>query len=201
MKLLQSLAGKKGFSLSARKLMFAGGMASVLLSASGARADVVKTFDLNGDFQFPAVRAFTGTLVFDFTHDALDSLNIVVDGLPAYNLSPSLHFAGKEAIVDAFDSSGDMLTLMFATSQAGSLKGFVSGAIFGGDAPISNQTGVIGVLINASGSVVLDPPSDPGVGAAGAVPETSTWAMMLLGLMGLGFAAKAKRGSGFASRA
>ena len=44
-------------------------------------------------------------------------------------------------------------------------------------------------LSDAGGSVfTLAPPVDPGVGSVIAVPEASTWAMMLLGFAGLGYA-------------
>jgi hypothetical protein len=44
-------------------------------------------------------------------------------------------------------------------------------------------------LSNAGGSVfTLTPPIDPGIGWVIAVPEASTWAMMLLGFAGLGYA-------------
>jgi PEP-CTERM motif len=44
-------------------------------------------------------------------------------------------------------------------------------------------------LSNAGGSVfTLTPPVDPGIGWVIAVPEASTWAMMLLGFAGLGYA-------------
>jgi hypothetical protein len=42
---------------------------------------------------------------------------------------------------------------------------------------------------SGSGSVItLAPPGDPGIGSIIAVPEPSTWAMMLLGFAGLGYA-------------
>ena len=75
-----------------------------------------------------------------------------------------------------------------------------------------------GVLLGATGKVtrdpsnpaILDPPPpiidppppviDPPPTTPAAVPELSSWAMMLLGLAGLGLAAKRRRALGFLGR-
>ena len=67
--------------------------------------------------------------------------------------------------------------------------------------------GLTGLLLGAIGEVtrdpsdpvILDPPRqiDPPDPPTLAVPELSTWAMMLIGLAGLGLAAKGRRALGF----
>jgi hypothetical protein len=169
--------------------------ALLLLMGSGAEADVVKTFDLSGSFQIPAL-TFTGTMNFDFTNDTAESADITVNWLPAYNQNPSLRFAiwTNEAVVDVFDSSGDMLTLMFTIPRLGTLAGFDGGAIVGGLALIANGTEIPGFLFNPTGAITLDP---PGPVITASVPEPSTWALMLLGFAGLGVAACSRRAIGF----
>ena len=169
-------------------------MAALLLVGSGAKADVVETFDLSGSFQFPA-RTFMGAIDFDFSNDGwtAKSADVTVDGLPAYDQSPALRFAisGSPAVVDVFDSTGDVLTLMFAVSPSGTLTTFKGGMIAGGEASFGNQTGVQGVLLYPTGSLTLGAVASDPVPAA-SVPEASTWAMMLLGFVGLGLGAAAR---------
>jgi hypothetical protein len=73
--------------------------------------------------------------------------------------------------------------------------------IIGGLAVSGLGTGVPEVLLDATGVIALDPSDppipDPPDPPTLAVPELSTWAMMLLGLAGLGFAAKRRRAIGF----
>jgi hypothetical protein len=171
--------------------------ALLLLMGSGAEADVVKTFDLSGSFQLPAL-TFTGTMNLDFTNETAESVEVTVNGLPAYNQSPSLRFATftDEAVVDVFDSSGDMLTLDFAIPKLGTLAGFSGGVnvIVGGLALFPSGTEIPGFLFNPTGSMTLDP---PGPVITASVPEPSTWVMMLLGFAGLGAAACGRRAIGF----
>jgi hypothetical protein len=171
--------------------------ALLLLTGSGAEADVVKTFDLSGSFQTPAL-TFTGTIDFDVTNDTAESADITVNGLPAYNQNPSLRFAiwTDEAVVDVSDSSGDSLTLDFGLSKLGTLLDFNGGVnvIVGGLALFPSGTEIPGFLFDPTGSMTLDP---PGPVITASVPEPSTWAMMLVGFAGLGLVAGGRRAIGF----
>ena len=129
-------------------------------------------------------------------------------GAPVFNESPApqLAFARSNlAVIDASNSIGDTLTLAFATAEAASLAGFDEGGIDGGEVIFSGLTGVllspIGVVTrDLSDPAILDPPppiTDPPDPPTLAVPELSTWAMMLIGLAGLGLAAKGRRALGF----
>jgi PEP-CTERM motif len=172
--------------------------ALAMIAASVAEADVVRTFDLSGRFQVPAL-TFTGTMNLDLTSDTAESVDITVNGLPVYNQSPSLRFATftAEAVVDVFDSSGEMLTLDFAIPKLGTLAGFNGGAIVGGLALFASGTEIPGFLFNPTGLITRDPADPPDPVTAASVPEPSTWVMMLLGFAGLGAAACGRRAIGF----
>jgi hypothetical protein len=189
--------------------------ALALIAAPAAKADLVETFNLSGNFGsfFGPPVAFTGAINLDFSsnfaEETLQSMTITVDGRPIFNLSPSLGLAisASQGIINESNSSGDMLSLTFATPSPGPWAGFNQEAIAGGQVIFG---GVTGVLLGATGEVtrdlsdkailapsIIDPPPpiiDP---PTLAVPELSTWAMMLIGLAGLGLAAKGRRALGF----
>ena len=189
--------------------------ALALIAASGAKADVVETFHLSGNFGSfvgPLV-PFTGTVNLDFSNnfanETLKSIKISVQGRPVFNQSVSLSVTPSVGIIGASNSAGDTLALWFAAPQSGTWAGFNAGEVSFGDVIFG---GLTGLLLGATGEVtrdlsdpailappppIIDPPppiTDP---PTLAVPELSTWAMMLLGLAGLGFAAKRRRAIGF----
>jgi hypothetical protein len=185
-------------------------VALALIPASGAKADVVETFNFSGHltnlFGGPPA-AFSGTLDLDFSNDftsyTFDSLDFNVQGriftqiFSPPSLDPSL------ASIYATNSANDRLTLFFTTPK-GTWVGFNQGTITTGQLVASN-----GFYFGASGVVTRDsldpqilapPPLDPPPLTdppphitTAAVPELSTWAMMLIGLAGLGIAAKRRR--------
>jgi hypothetical protein len=180
------------------RLGSASATAALLLAGSGAKADVIETFDLSGSFLFPMspTRTFTGTIDFDFPDGTansvtLKSVDITVDGLPAYDQSPSLGFGRSvyQAVVNAYDNSGDLLTLTFTIPYLQTLASFDEGRIVDGLAVYGGGTGN---LLTATGNITLDP-ATPGPITAATVPEASTWAMMLLGFAGLGLGAAARQ--------
>ena len=207
MKQSDSLAGGQAlFSLWTSRFASATVLAVLALIAAPAAKAEVWTFDVSGSFQFPE-DGFTGTINVDFTNPTnptVKSMSITVQGLPAYNQSPILSFAipGNQAVVEAGDGSlFDVLTLTFTTPDFDTLASFHGGVIIGGLAVSGLGTGVPEVLLDATGVIALDPSDppipDPPDPPTLAVPELSTWAMMLLGLAGLGFAAKRRRAIGF----
>jgi hypothetical protein len=164
--------------------------ALALIAVPAAKADVVETFDLSGSFLFPAA-TFTGTVDLDFTNNTATSVDVTVyvtaDGLPAYNQSPSLFLiSGGQAVLKASNSTGDVLTLMFTVPHQGTLKDFTGGTIAGSEAGFGGTC----CLFDPKGFITPDP-SNPVTPAT--APEPSTWAMMLLGFIGLGLAAKGRR--------
>jgi hypothetical protein len=189
--------------------------ALALIAASGAKADVVETFNLSGSFNSflgPLV-PFTGTVDLDFSNDfaveTLQSITICVQGRPVFNQSVSLSVSPSVGIIGASNSAGDTLSLWFAAPQSGTWAGFDAGEVSFGDVIFG---GLTGLLLGATGDVTRDL-SDPAILAppppiieppppitSAAVPELSTWAMLLLGLAGLGLAAKGRRALGFLGR-
>ena len=184
--------------------------ALLLLMGSGAKADHLETFDLSGDLNtfFGTPVAFTGTVNLDFTNDFADdtvkSIQITVQGHPVFTLNPSLVLsASTTGTIQVSDGANDMLTLLFDTPSPGAWTGFNTGKIFFGDVVFGGLTGSLlgagGVLTRTSGPAIIDPPPtviiDPPPPPTAAVPELSTWTMMLVGLAGLGLAAKGRRAS------
>ena len=165
-----------------------------------------------GSFSGP-LAAFTGTIDLDFSNDFTElhyeSMKISVQGR-ARRLQPSVSLSVSPSVgfIDASNSANDTLALLFAAPQSGTWAGFNQGKISFGEVVFGN---VPGVLLGATGVVTRDPsdlailaarnrpaaarnrPADP---TTLAVPELSTWAMMLLGLAGLGLAAKRRRAFG-----
>ena len=174
--------------------------ALAIFAASGAKADVLEIFKLSGSFGNISgpLTSFSGTVNLEFSNDfateTLTSIKISVQGRTAvFSQRASLSVTPSVGFIDAFNSAGDRVELWFAAPQSGTWAGFNAGKISFGEVFFGN---VPGVLLGATGNVtrdlshsailappppVLDPP-DP---TTPAVPELSTWAMMLLGLVGL----------------
>jgi hypothetical protein len=174
--------------------------ALLLLMGSAARADVMETFNLSGSLNslpFGSPVSFSGTIDVDFTDNftgfTMKSLNITLDGRSVFNQALSLSVNPSPGIIAASNSTSDTLTLWFNTPQAGTWTGFNTGQIFFGDVVFGDLTGS---LFGADGVITRDP-SDPAILTSAAVPELSTWAMMFLGLAGLGFAARGRRALAF----
>lgn len=206
------------------------GAALLLLTASGAKADVVETFHLSGDLNtfFGAPTAFTGTISLDFTsdfaHDTVTSIQVTVQGHPVFKQNPSVVLsASTTGTIRASNSANDVLMLLFTTPLPGAWTGFDSEQIFFGDVVFGGLTGSLlgadGVMTRTSGPAIIDPPPPPVIGSpppiidppppiidppppvpTAAVPELSTWTMMLVGLAGLGLMAKGRRALAFLGR-
>jgi hypothetical protein len=193
--------------------------ALALIATPAAKADVVEVFRLSGNLTTflgplgPLV-PFSGTIDLDFTNDFTSytaSGAITVQGRSSVFNQVFLTVSPSLGTITASNSAHDTLALWFLAPSSGTWAGFNAGGIFLGDATFGDATGA---LFGASGNVrrdlskpaILDPPPPvvdppPPIGDPPpptlAVPELSTWAMMLLGLAGLGFAAKRRRALGF----
>ena len=202
------VGGRKSFPSGASRFASASVVAAVLLfTGSATKAKVVpETFNLSGSFAIPSRVAFSGTIDLDFTNnftqETVVSVSINVTGRPLFK-SKSLTFAlsGNPAVVDASNSSGDMLVLMFNINPLHpfTFDDFNEGAIAGGQVIFG---GFSGFLFDPTGfatrdpldAPIIEPSSDPPTATA---PELSTWTMMLVGLAGLGLVAKGRRALAF----
>jgi hypothetical protein len=214
MKQVNAEAGGRKFPSGARRFASASAAAALLLlMGSAARANVVaETFDLSGSLNTllgPLV-PFNGEINVDFTNgfadDTVTSIQITVQGRPVFNQSPSLNLAMSAiGVIGASNSSGDVLSLMFTTPNSGTWNGFDDGTIVSGEVVYGDLTGILlgatGIITRESSNPpifepppVIDPPDPP---PSVAVPELSTWMMMLVGLAGLGLAAKGRRALAF----
>jgi hypothetical protein len=197
--------GRKQLPLWASRLTAAAAMVScALIAAPAAKAmDDTERFTLSGSLggpPFGPAVTFKGTFDLDFGDDfanfadpSLVSVDINVNGRSIFTQGSSV----SVGFISASNSSHDILSLWFSTPPPGTWAGFNGGYILFGDVVFGGNTGSIfnadGVITRTSGSPIVDPPpSDPP-----AVPELSTWAMMLLGLAGLGLAARGRLAIGF----
>ena len=185
-----------------------------LFAAPAAKADVIETFNLSGNFGslFGSPVPFTGTIHLDFSDDfssyTATSIKITVHGRSVFNQSVSLSLVPSVGFVGASNSAGDTLALWFAAPQSGTWAGFNTGGVSFGAVAFKGLTGGLGlfgangvVTRDLSGPAILDPPGpaipDPPTPVTSAVPEVSTWMMMLLGLAGLGLTSKGRRALAF----
>ena len=213
MKLVDAEAGgRKSFPSGATRLTSASAAVGLLLlMGSSAKADVTATFhlsgDLNIDFGPGSLVPFYGTIKLDihndFVHDTVQSLQITVRGRPVFKQNSSVTLAMSDiGVIGASNPSGDTLSLTFTTPNPGTWNGFDDGSIVNDGSIVGGEVifgGLTGILLGADGVMTTnhpivapsDPPSTP------AIPEPSTWTMMLVGLAGLGLAAKRRRALAF----
>jgi MYXO-CTERM domain-containing protein len=204
--------GRRSLPSWASRLVSASAVAALaLIAAPGAKADVTETLNLMGDFGnfLGPLTSFTGTVDLDFsnhfTMETLKSISISVKG-HTFNQNVSLSLLPSVGIIGASDSAGDTLELSFVAPASGTWVGFTEGDVSFGDVAFSGAS----VLLGATGGVtrvgppilappiIVDPPPiiGPGDPPAATAPELSTWAMMLIGLAGLGLVAKRRRALG-----
>jgi hypothetical protein len=166
-----------------RTISYAAIISTALFAAgSSSRADTITMFNVSGTAMNQAfvpvdscgARAncpFSGTLDVDVTNGTVAGIDITFPSLDPFDRV--VFSTNSPAFVEATNapSLGQVLELSFT----GSLVGFTGGTITG-QAVTTSDLGVALFVVNPGGSITP-------------IPEPSTWAMMLLGFAGLGYAA------------
>jgi hypothetical protein len=167
-----------------------------LWTAPTSAAVVLDTYTVNGSYTNSIDPAITGTLTVNLTTDKVTAADIKTGSIfgefTTITGQGSLGGPGKgqDYMVDLTNGAGVSLVLVLDTRST----------LFGGQTTtIDGRSDFFFGLIpcftcsDFTGSLAIS--SDPGSStAAGAVPEPSTWAMMILGFMGIGFLAYRNRG-------
>ena len=158
-----------------------GAMAVALaLAAAPVRADVIRVFEANGVFT-DGVK-LGGALTIDVTEGDVTAANLLLSG----------PISAEVTVLAATGKAGGSLFQTFLSPPGGSFPtivlGFLTPSLVGyGGGPLAS------LAMSAEGTAGFYFPAadaDPVVLASGtlAFPEPSTWAMMLVGFAGLGYA-------------
>ncbi len=166
------------------------GFIAFIGSCHEARADVVN-FQVSGAFN--KLGTYSGTLSIDTTLGEVTAADIKLPGYDEFT-GPIYQGPNYQSLSGTYDiqvyqpASQILLQLAFTTpgSPSGSLIGFTGGSIFEED--VFNDNNGFGFEIDST--YLHDGGSVGTVAIATAVPEPSTWAMMVLGFAGIGFMIK-----------
>jgi hypothetical protein len=165
-----------------RTISYAAIISTALFAAgSSSRADTITIFDVKGTAVNQAfaplgscgARAtcpFSGTLDVDVTNGTVPGIDITFPGLDPFDKVILTEMSPTTVEATNAPSLGQVLFLTFT----GNLVGFMGGTIIG-ESVVTHDLGVEIYAVNSGGSIIT-------------VPESSTWAMMLLGFAGLGYA-------------
>jgi hypothetical protein len=180
---------------------------TLALTIGAASANAV-TFNVSGTFNNPLVTMYhspeplSGTLTVDVTTGVVTATNLAVPGFSNFsNILHSLEFFAGTWTMTVLNLSGDVLDFQFTPTPvpspapgtgSGQLFGLTSGAITGGEmyAPCGALVGLChtwGNFPEGNLQEYFGGNSLRGHLAMAAVPEFSTWAMMILGFAGVGF--------------
>jgi len=181
-----------------KSLLLSLGLLFVIGANHQARADV-GNFQVSGAFDRLGI--YSGTLSIDMTSGQIVAADIIV---PGYEFNGHIYqganYQSIQAtyIVQVLQPNSDiLLQLAFTTpgSPSGSLVGFTGGSIFEEDVYSSSTGEIDGTYLVVNGMITG---SVGTVSAIAAVPEPSTWAMMILGFAGVGFMAYRRSSQGAA---
>ena len=175
-------------------------LAFALAPVDSARADVVTYNYVGADFThanlpFTTTENLTGTISFA----APLAANLTLNPFRTSNVAQPVAFsftAGPETLTSA-SFSPNFTSFEFSTDNAGNITGWDIVIGLGGGGQINIDNGLFGVGDQASVGAFFTGPKDPSNASGGnnlagqfeiaaAVPEPSTWAMMILGFCGLG---------------
>jgi PEP-CTERM motif len=155
------------------------------LTATSSSNPFSASITING-FTQSVVAPLNGALFQTSGDGVLDNVSGTVPGVPlGFNPDPSGVQVGIGTSIDNFAVSPGLLATPSTTSDV------ECGCVGGGQFVVSSAFGQEIVNLDPTVAVVTD-------GVTSAVPEPSTWAMMILGFCGLGFMAYRRKQNGVA---
>jgi hypothetical protein len=171
-------------------------LAGLVSSLTSSKADIVDTFSVFDQLVSPSFNLATisGELAIDVTTGVVSHANIsvVIDANPGINLTSFSQYVdtAKSGVNVMIQGGGDLdLDIYTNTSNGLFPSTFAGGGVISG----------LDTFFLSSGSILFTPfgagklTFESSLNTVAAVPEPSTWAMLLLGFFALGFTAVRKR--------
>ena len=176
------------FNMRSISALFSAVLLTSTFEVTNASAAIV-LFDVSGQGTqggSASVQSFSGTMNIDTAIGLITAINVQFPTDPTFNVVSASNPAVGSGWVVSSNIVGNYglapgalaaynLTLFFSTTNPSSLVGFAGGTITAGGVSTTGLT--ISNYSNLTGTITA------------AVPEPSTWAMMLLGFAGVGFMA------------
>lgn len=179
-------------------------LAALVLGLTSSKADIIDTFSVSDQLVSASfsLATISGELAIDVTTGEVSRANIsvVVDANPSINLTSfSQYVDTANSGVNVMIQSGGDLDLDIHTNTSNGLfpSTFAGGSVISG----------LDTFFLSSGSIIFTPfgagrlTFESSLDTVAAVPEPSTWAMLLLGFVALGFMAVRKRTFVYGTRA
>jgi hypothetical protein len=164
-----------GISRSVGRAAFGGVLALLAASAapSSARADITEVFNLFGEFENAST--LSGTVTIDVTKGSATAIDAAADGFEFKSITTQGPQFSEYVVRAVTAGAADQLYLAFGV---GSLLGY-------GGSSLSPDTNINGISLKGGGANPSE--SSP-------VPEPSSWALLIVGFLGVGvFAARRAR--------
>lgn len=172
---------------------------ALLSGLATSKADVIKTFSVSDQLVSSSfsLATISGDLAIDVTTGEVSKadISVVVNANPSINLTSLSQFADTtKSGVDVLIQSGGDLDLDISTNTSNGLfsSSFAGGSVISGPDTFFLSSDSIIFTPFGAGKLTFESSLD----TTAAVPEPSTWAMMLLGFCGLGFMAYRRKASG-----
>ncbi|HEY1779512.1 MAG TPA: PEP-CTERM sorting domain-containing protein [Roseiarcus sp.] len=146
---------------------------AALAAPSSARADVTEVFNLFGEFENAST--LSGTVTIDVTKGSATAIDASADGFEFKDITTQGPQFSEYVVRAVTAGAADQLYLAFGV---GSLLGF-------GGSSLSPDTNVNGISLKGGGANPSE--SSP-------VPEPSSWALLIVGFLGVGFFAARRAG-------